>query len=140
MIRLRGHHLVCLQFFRGQGYDPVFLGRLREVLERSAADKVEVVEGPDELCRACPYLREEQCAHPETSEAEIREMDRAALEILRLAPGSRLKWPEETRSPLQEGFGRWVREFCQECSWRPVCEPDPDFQALIGKSLEGEKS
>lgn len=140
MIKLRGHHLICLQFFRGQGYDPVFLEKLREVMKRAATEPVEVAEGPDELCRACPYLQKEQCTHPETSEAEIREMDRTALEILNLAPGSRLKWPEETRTPLREGFGRWVWEFCQECSWRPVCEPDPDFQALKRKSSESVKT
>ncbi len=94
MIRLRGHHLICLQFFQGQGYDAAFLEKLQDIFHRAAVQEVEVTAGPDELCQACPYLQGEQCTHPETSDAEIREMDRVALEILGLAPGSRLKWPE----------------------------------------------
>lgn len=139
MISLRGHHLICLQFFRGQGYDAGFLEKLAEVRRRALFEKVEVVDGPDEVCRACPYLKEEQCTLPESSEAEIREMDRKALDILGLSLGSRLTWPEETQAALQAGFARWARHFCEACSWRPVCEPAANFQTLLGRSRKGER-
>lgn len=138
MIKLRGHHLICLRFFRGEGYDPAFLEKLQEVLRRAGTEWIEVVAGPDEVCRACPFLKEEQCTHPETSEAEIRAMDRAALEILDLAPGSRLKWPEKAPENLRKGFRNWARDFCEECSWRAACEGDPVFQALILGALKGK--
>ncbi len=134
MIPLRGHHLVCLQFFTGQGYDKPFQEMLQDLLQRAAGDLIRITDGPDEVCQACPYLKGERCTHPETSDAEIREMDRVALEILSLTPGAEIKWPTETQARLKEGFGRWAREFCEKCSWRPACEQAPDFLALINQT------
>lgn len=137
MIKLRGHHLICLQFFNGEGYDPLFLEILREILRRADTELIEVIEGPDEVCRACPFLKEDQCRHPETSDAEIREMDRVALEILNLSPGGTVRWQKQKPDRLREGFWRWAENFCRDCSWRAACDRDPEFQALMVKALRG---
>lgn len=55
MVRLRGHHLICLQFYRGEGYNQDFIKHLFNILERVQYEDVEVVEGVDEVCSVCPY-------------------------------------------------------------------------------------
>ncbi len=35
MLYLRGHHLICLHFFPGYGYDASFVESLRNVLKRA---------------------------------------------------------------------------------------------------------
>jgi len=69
MIRLRGHHLLCLQGFQGLGYDDRSVARLHELygaIEADPSTPVEVVEGPDAMCEPCPHLSGETCVRKES--------------------------------------------------------------------------
>lgn len=35
MIRLRGHHLICLHFYRGEGYSREFVENLEDIVRRA---------------------------------------------------------------------------------------------------------
>jgi hypothetical protein len=62
-LRIRGHHLICLQFFHGEGYSPEFVRILFNVIDRLArGEKGIVVIGADDVCAACPALAKGQCA------------------------------------------------------------------------------
>ena len=64
MLKLRGHHLVCLHYFQGEGYSREFVCNLQELVHRAEkGEPVEVVVGPDDVCRACPNLRKGRCRH-----------------------------------------------------------------------------
>ena len=43
-VRLRGHHFVCLQFFRGEGYSEEFVTQLAVLLDRAANEPAEAVD------------------------------------------------------------------------------------------------
>jgi len=51
--KLRGHHLICLNFFRGEGYSDDFIRNIYEVLKK---EKVEILAGPDEICLKMPIF------------------------------------------------------------------------------------
>jgi len=121
-VKLRGHHLVCLHFYRGAGYSEGFVRHLSELLARAEwGEAVEVVAGPDDVCAACPYLEGERCRHTAASEAEVRQMDAAALELLSLAPTEAVFW-DSLRARLPEVMPVWRERFCGPCEWRAVCE------------------
>ncbi len=125
-MKLRGHHLICLNFLP-EALGPEFTRALREFKERAlGGEEVEIVEGPDELCSACPYLGSEGCTNP--SEEEIAELDKYALEMLNLRVGERVRM-DRVREILREK-GDQIREFCSDCEFRSACEPE------IGKFLE----
>jgi hypothetical protein len=117
-IRLRPHHLLCLVAFQGEGYSPKFiaqaLGLQRALL---AADTVvELVEGPDDLCDGCPEMKKE-CVSI-SGDAGVGGLDRAASDLLGIAPGRRraselLQSLKETFSP-ERGY-----KICAGCSWLP---------------------
>jgi hypothetical protein len=122
MIKLRGHHLICLHFFKGEGYNPEFVTNLREILKRAeAGEEVKVHPGPDDICRVCPYLRGKKCFYDEDAEAGIREMDRMAIRLLGLKTKVSVKWTD-IRGKVLEVLHTWAREYCKECNWRKVCE------------------
>lgn len=125
--RLRGHHLVCLHFFVGQGYSPAFVERLTALLGAAAEGDVEVAPGADDLCSACPALSGARCAHTESADAEVRAMDERALQLLGLAPGQRIAW-SGIKAQLPALFSRWYGEFCAGCAWRPACEEHKEFR------------
>ena len=55
-VRLRAHHL-CMLTYIGKGYSPAFTDNMTVIAGRvSAGEKVEIVEGPDEIC--APRLAE----------------------------------------------------------------------------------
>ena len=74
VVRLRPHHLLCLQNFRGKGYSPAFVEKMTEAsacLGLSPGDRSDrqspgaailLVQGADDLCKSCPNCIEGQCA------------------------------------------------------------------------------
>jgi len=126
-VRLRGHHLICLQFFRGEGYCTDFVENLEHVLQRAQAERVLVVDGIDHVCAACPELgSDNRCASEDAGgESEIVRLDELAMSILDVTSGQRLSLPE-ARSRLEAdaiGAGSWRANACHGCAWEHVCEP-----------------
>lgn len=129
-IRLRGHHLVCLQFFNGAGYSPEFVEGLSRVLARAASgEPVLVVSGVDDVCAVCPFQIGNACAYYPGADADIRRMDDRALALLEARISDIVLWESiEARIPLI--FSTWREEFCRECDWRATCEGDVRYRAL----------
>ncbi len=121
IIKLRGHHLVCLHFFKGEGYNSEFLENLEDLLRKvETGEEIEICSGADDVCKECPYLRGEMCLYDEGAEDEIREMDRNALRLLRLRVNGRVTW-KSLREKIPKIIHKWSREYCEECDWRKVC-------------------
>lgn len=119
-MRLRGHHLVCLHHFRGEGYSPGFVAELAALIRRAeAGEPVQVLLGADDVCAACPHLEGGACRHTGQSEAEVARMDAAALRLLNLSPGATTTWAW-LKGRLPEVMPEWRASFCGECQWR--CE------------------
>ncbi|MGE5239625.1 MAG: DUF1284 domain-containing protein [Chloroflexota bacterium] len=134
-MRLRGHHLVCLHFYHGEGYGAEFIKRLDALLADVRAMGVEICEGPDDVCRACPHLMGEVCEYSLDAEGEIRRMDKTAFLLLSLAPGGYAAW-EELKNCLPGIFSRWHDEFCKGCDWRVACEKDGWYAELAATHTE----
>ncbi len=126
---LRGHHLICLHFFNGTGYSPEFIKNLRTVLRAAAGSGVKITQGADDVCRACPCLKDEKCMHDEQSDEEIQEMDAFALKLLNEAPGSEAEW-HLLKERVLEIFPLWLERYCKKCSWEKACEEDPLYRSL----------
>ncbi len=126
-INLRGHHLVCLHFFEGEGYAPEYRENIREILRRAeAGENMEVASGADDVCRICPNLKGEICLHTEDAEAGIKAMDMAALILLGLRNGEHVLW-FNIQKKLPDIFPEWSRKYCKICAWRSVCEKQEKF-------------
>jgi hypothetical protein len=120
-IKLRGHHLVCLHFFKGEGYNSKFLENLEDLLgEVEKGDEVEICSGPDDICKKCPYLIRDRCLYDEDAEEEIREMDRKALRLLRLRVNGKVTW-KSLRDKIPQIIHEWSKNYCEECDWKKVC-------------------
>lgn len=130
VIRLRGHHLVCLHFFRGEGYGEEFVGRLRALVETAEeGGEVEVVSGADDVCVMCPYLEGGICRLTDDADEEIGHMDSSALRLLRLSPGEGADWLE-VKKALPRVMKAWKQWFCEGCSWRKPCALHPLWKEL----------
>jgi len=124
--RLRGHHLICLTSFKGEGYDEPFVSNLFAVTHRLEDEGAcIVVEGLDDVCVACPWLDVSgRCSEPKSGEDEIRRIDALALSLLETAPGDILAL--NVLRPLVGSptvAETWRRSACDGCEWETVCGP-----------------
>jgi len=121
-IRLRGHHLICLHFFSGEGYDLKFIANLGKILERAGSGReITICTGADDVCCKCSHLNGERCFVDEDSDNEIREMDRRALKLLRLSADGKVHWTL-IKDKIPEIIEEWRETYCNACCWRKACE------------------
>lgn len=123
--RLRGHHFVCLQFFRGKGYSDEFVENLRTVVERATENPAQLVAGADDVCSSCTGLaRDGRCLNPQTSDLLVNRGDRFAWRVLDVAPGDLLSLAEARRRLAADAVscGTWRAEHCDGCTWEKECE------------------
>ncbi|MEW6770734.1 MAG: DUF1284 domain-containing protein [Bacillota bacterium] len=132
MIRLRGHHLVCLQFFRGEGYNREFIENLENVIGRAEkGEEIEVVEGADDVCRACPSLEDGQCASkPAGGETNIRPLDKKVADHLGMNTGDRVFW-KDVSAKVSATPREWLEAFCAGCNWQKACAERKNALGLI---------
>lgn len=118
--KLRGHHLICLQFYKGEGYNADFVENLKKVVDTAKEGGILIVEGADDVCTRCPYLVEGRCEYKEGAEEEIRYLDSLALKLLKTAPGKTITW-KEVEETIPEIIEEWREKACKNCDWRDVC-------------------
>lgn len=130
---LRGHHLICLHFFQGKGYDETFVRNLREVLEKVEQKGVKITDGVDDVCRSCPYLKNNRCEYDEEADEVVKEMDETALRLLNVRRDTLVGW-NDIKSKLSEIFPIWYANYCYDCDWLKTCEDNQEFQRLKKRS------
>lgn len=115
--RLRPHHLICLQFYKGLGYDKDFVEKLNQVVASWEKFPVKVVEGPDDVCSSCPNLENEKCR---LGEEKIRTKDDLAKQFLGIKEET---WVEKRwiKEKVREFLKDWLEKSCKDCVWNYVC-------------------
>ncbi|MEK0083791.1 DUF1284 domain-containing protein [Benzoatithermus flavus] len=139
-VRLRGHHLLCLLTYKGEGYGPAFVANLDRIAARLAAGEAAlVVEGPDDICG--PLAEDDGDAHCHL--AQVKERDRKALVALTihmgrpLEPGRRLVLDPTTVAGLRAAFAAGgIRPACAGCEWNGLCTAIADA-GFAGVRLPG---
>jgi hypothetical protein len=114
---LRGHHLICLNFFRGEGYSEEFIENLYEVIKK---ENIEIITGVDDVCRKCPYLKDDKCRSSEYTDEKINLQDKEALRLLAFKPVMIVDW-KIIASKLPNIIEEWKAQFCCSCGYRKVC-------------------
>lgn len=130
MPAIRGHHLICLHFFDGEGYSQEFVGNLKNVLQKTEYSQLEICPGADEICAKCPYLKDDTCHYDLNAEEDIRAMDIKALELLNLTAGDKSDW-NDIRNAVPGIFMQWYASCCEDCDWIGACSKNPLFQRLL---------
>ena len=123
-MRLRAHHLVCLHFFKGEGYTPEYVENLKNLMKKVRGEKIEVILGADDVCKPCPFLNDDVCGKGEES---IAELDFLAMKLLEIKPGDLVEW-EQTEKRLPEIIGIWKKYACFDCEYKSICSQNEKWQ------------
>ena len=120
-MKLRPHHLLCLQKYTGKGYDEAFTAHMNGLWGRLAAhpeEEVQLTEGADDVCAACPHNAGGRC----DSQEKVTRMDRGVLAALDLSYGQRDSWGALARRAAERVLS--TEEFeriCADCQWIELC-------------------
>lgn len=126
----RGHHLICLHFFSGEGYTQDFVENLSSILDAAHDEGLEVCHGADDICRKCPHLKDDICQYTQNADKEINTMDNRALKLLNAVSGNKLVW-HQIKESLPGIFQEWHKAYCTSCGWKPACEKNDSYRQLI---------
>ena len=123
-MRLRGHHLLCMLTFQGEGYSPAFTANFAAVLRRIGdGEDILIVSGPDDIC--APLLGSEGCHCLGASISARDEAAGAALGALLerpLGPGTRLRLSAPMLAQMRQAFAAGtIRAACEGCEWARHC-------------------
>ncbi len=113
-IRVRPHHFLCIRGFEGRGYSKEFVENF-ERISRSLSEpglEIEVVEGADDICAACPHLSGDRCLKGEEKASRI---DERALRRLGLSLGI-ATYPEIDKALGTVGPDD-ILDICSDCDW-----------------------
>ena len=120
-MKLRPHHLLCIQKYTGKGYDAPFAANMEKIIRRLQADPgqlIRLVEGRDDVCAACPHMVDGRCA----SEEKVNRMDRGVLSACARSYGQADSW-----RALADAAGKRIfqtkksEEICGDCQWIELC-------------------
>ena len=121
--QFRPHHIFCERFLkvqlpeRGAKYKRVEQ-KLRNIVETHDDALVELIEGIDELCQACPECRHDRCESPLGNEDSVRKWDGIILKGLGISYGE-TKTSREWHTLIEE---KAPLEFCEtKCPWKSIC-------------------
>lgn len=123
-MNLRAHHTLCVHGFRGYGYSPEFIKNMEKVVKELKANPhliIEFVEGPDEICAACPYNLRGGCRKEgEESEEIVRERDEKVENLLGVRSGAKLSMTLIQALLREKLEPQIIEDLCQNCQWFPL--------------------
>lgn len=124
-IPVRGHTLLCLQGFRGEGYDPMFTAHMSAIHQRLTNNpdlQVRVISRPDTFCHSCPHLSSDQgCKlNGEGSEAGMVQQDQEVMRRLGIENEEVLAWETVLRKIGENIKPAMLDPICGQCRWLPL--------------------
>jgi hypothetical protein len=119
-VSLRGHHLICMQSFRGLGYSSTFVDCVtRTVAALNNEDSVvRIVVGCDAICKYCPNMVENKCVR----EIGMNGLDDFFLKCLGLSVGDSLSFNEIRKITEERLSYKAFTTICGNCLWFGICD------------------
>lgn len=125
-IKIRAHHLLCMQNFKGFGYNRDFINNMENVIEEinsSPELELEIVSKCDIICSHCPHRKDNKCTKEPASARELKNLDTRVLKDLNLKEGTKVK-AGEIVSLVKDKLSKdtsYIKNTCKECEWKEIC-------------------
>ena len=137
-IRLRAHHLLCIHGFRGQGYSPLFVANMARMVDRLGTNPgtlVQIVDGADDICSACPHMSNGICGRPDQ---QVDRLDQRIRQKLGIEEGQMASWSALLDS-IRDNIDPFnLGEVCTGCRWLDLDYCTKGLAALAGLPVEDD--
>ena len=120
LIKIRAHHLLCLQGFQGYGYNKNFTLGMKEilnVLKSNPSPNIQVVTEADEICGICPNLVDGECVDC----LKIKKMDINVIKTISLENNQIITFKKALQIIDKELSLESIKTICEGCVWMDKC-------------------
>lgn len=120
IIRIRAHHLLCLQGFQGYGYHQEFTKRMEEIIQTLKSDPssmIQIITEADDICAICPNLIENRCI----DHLKINKMDSTVIDSISLEENQVLTIETALKIIDTELSLEAIKTVCEGCVWMDKC-------------------
>lgn len=117
---IRPHHLLCIQFFEGKGYNDDFVKHMAEIHSRliNHNPKIHLVKGTDDICSKCPNNENGQC----NKEPSVSGNDKRTYQAIKDEIKGDETWEELTELVYKNIIEQnKLKHVCQTCRWSNIC-------------------
>ncbi len=104
-MKIRAHHILCMQGFQGYGYSALFSKNMSEIiieLKDNPDKDIKIITECDEICKCCPHKKHDICKNF-ISNFMIKILDKKVLKKLKIESGSSIK-AKDIKSITNEVF------------------------------------
>lgn len=118
MLRLRAHHLLCIERFQGKGYNSEFtesMAQLIQELQKNSMQMIELLNEGDMLCENCPNcINENKC---KLGNNNVVQKNNLVLQYLKRKPKSHISYIQLQRMVQQSISEDDFNACCSNCRW-----------------------
>lgn len=122
-IRIRAHHILCMQGFQGLGYSEEFTVNMAQIIEeirKNPFSLIKIIVGVDSICEHCPHNNSPGICNKESELNNISDMDSKVLEKLNIKKGSIVS-SSLIPTLAMNLSSQTVKKICGNCSWKNSC-------------------
>lgn len=123
-MKIRAHHLLCIQGFQGYGYSEEFTENMSKVIQnlKSFPDhKIQITTCCDVLCACCPHNIANKCAESSNSNEKMIEMDIKVLKTIGLQANTIIEAHDAFQLVNKYFKSSHIIEICGNCKWKDKC-------------------
>ncbi len=123
ILKIRAHHLLCIQGFQGYGYSEDFVKNMIEIIKNIDSNpESEIITECDIICSYCSHNVEGVCQKKPDSAQKVKNMDMRILRKLQLKDGIRGR-VKDFLSLANTKFRNIsaVQDICGDCDWKEKC-------------------
>ncbi len=135
-LAIRGHTLLCLQGFRGRGYDARFIAEMTAVCRHLATfpdTPVRLLAAADRFCAVCPHRKGAGChLKGADSEREVAAQDHLVLSLLGFEVGTIVTWRTILKRIAERIMPDRLPWICGACPWLPLGDCREGIERLCG--------
>lgn len=116
---LRPHHLLCLNFYSGKGYNKVFNEQIGYIYKNLAYNpEIKIVKGHDCLCYSCPNMIENICK----DHNKVLKYDTLVLDYCNITYDSTYYWEDINKIVNNKIIlNNRLISICSDCCWFDIC-------------------
>lgn len=132
-ILLRPHHINCIYFYKGFGYDKKFIENMNYILDSLFQNKynIKFVKECDVLCKACPNRIKNECK----TEKHVKKLDDLTIKNYNLYLDKIYSFNEIYEKYYKNFDYKKFTNICSSCEWfkKGICSKEKQNFNCIDK-------
>ena len=134
MIKIRAHHLLCIPRFKGGSYNKEMGDKIFEIQKEIKKNpRIKIVHECDDICEACPHLKDDKCFRNEGINKHVQNQDALVLKKLSINKDKIVRAKDIISLSISKIGEKELKQICRGCEFLNPCLKYGSNKSFIGK-------